>query len=170
VRPASAAAALTVALVFTAGCGLSYQAASAHRAAKMEQELKPGDTMAQVREMFGEPDIEDPLDDHTEVWSYAKHTNSNDAVAKLFYTSAKEGDSGTFEDLRFLDGKLVSWSEGEHTMAEKDTSGITTSFSFGKGGSRHGSHNGTTPTTSTTSDEPSDSSSSGASTPFTSTY
>ncbi len=168
-RPASAAA-LVVALVFFAGCGLSYQAASAHRAAKMEQELKPGDTMAQVREMFGEPDIEEALDDHTEIWSYAKHANSNDTFAKVFYTSAKEGDAGTFEDLRFLDGNLVSWGEGEHTMAEKDTSGITTSFGIGKGGGRHGSHNGTNPTTPTASDEPSDSSSSGASTPFSSTY
>jgi hypothetical protein len=50
---APAAATLVAAMIFAAGCGLSYQAASAYRANQMEKELKAGDTMAQVRQMFG---------------------------------------------------------------------------------------------------------------------
>lgn len=126
-------------MMFVAGCGLAYQAACAHRANKMDQQLKPGLTMAEVSELFGEPDIEDRPDDTTEVWSYAKHANNGDVTAEIFYTSAKEGDQGTFEDLKFVDGKLVSWDEGQHTMAAKDASPITTNFKTGRGGGgRHG--------------------------------
>jgi hypothetical protein len=160
-RPASAAVASVVAITLAAGCGLSYQAAAEHRAAKMEQELKPGDSMAQVRDTFGEPDIEYTPDDQTEVWSYAKHANSNDTFAEMFYTSAKEGDLGTFEDLKFVDGNLVTWGEGQHTMAAKDTSGLSTTFTFGKGGHKAG-----TQSADTSSDSSGASSNSGRSSPF----
>jgi len=151
-RQAYGVAAILTVMMFTAGCGLAYQAASEHRASKMEKELTPGLSLAQVRQQFGEPDIEDKPDDTTEIWSYAKRANRNDVTAQVLYTSAKEGDIGTFEDLKFVDGSLVSWGEGQHTMAEKDTSGITTSFGLGRGGGRHGSRNPTanqgTPTNS----------------------
>lgn len=130
------AAILVAAMIFAAGCGLSYQAASAYRANKMERELKPGDTMAQVQRKFGEPDIEDRPDDRTEIWSYAKHANSNDVAAEILYTSAKEGDKGTFEDLKFTDGSLVSWGEAQHTMPPKERSELTTTLSYGRHGGR----------------------------------
>jgi hypothetical protein len=161
-RPASVVVVWAAIVVFAAGCGLSYQAATEHRAAKMEQELKPGDSMAQVREIFGEPDIEYKPDEQTEVWSYAKHANSNDTFAEMFYTSAKEGDLGTFEDLKFTNGNLISWGEGEHTMEAKDTSGLTTTFTFGKGGHKGGAQSADTSTDSSGSS----SSNSGRSSPF----
>jgi outer membrane protein assembly factor BamE (lipoprotein component of BamABCDE complex) len=122
------------AMTLPAGCGLSYQAASAYRANKMETELKPGDKMAQVRQRFGEPDIEDSPNDQTEVWSYAKHANSNDVAAEVFYTSAKDGDKGTFEDLKFNSGTLVSWGEAQHIMPAKENTGLNTNFNYGRGG------------------------------------
>jgi hypothetical protein len=154
-RQAHGVAALFAMMMLTAGCGLAYEAASEHRATKMENELTAGLSMAQVREKFGQPDIEDKPDDITEIWSYAKHANNNDVTAEVFYTSAKEGDAGTFEDLKFVEGNLVSWTVGQHTMAEKDSSGITTSFGLAHGGGRHGSHNPTAasgPPTSSSSD------------------
>ena len=59
-----------------------------------------------------------------EIWSYPYKPNSNDIVAGLLYTSTKEGDKGTFLDLKFVDGKLVSWAEAEHTMPPKERSGF----------------------------------------------
>ena len=141
-RKAAARSAWFAAMLLAAGCGLAYQAAAEHRAAKMDQQLQPGLTFAQVAEKFGQPDIEDKPDDTTEIWGYAKRTNRGDLMAELTYTSAKEGDAGTFEDLKFVDGKLVSWSEGQHTMAEKESSDVTVSFGRGGGGGRHGSRNG----------------------------
>lgn len=134
-------------MTLAAGCGLAYQAATEHRASKMEQELKPGLTMAQVRQMFGQPDIvqQQPDDDSKEVWSYAKHANSNDVAAEVFYTSAKEGDKGTFEDLQFIDGNLASWSEAQHTMAPKEMGHITTTLSYGRGGGGRHSAQGQNP-------------------------
>src|ERR1700735_3806623 len=104
IRMRQAAAGLLLFAVVTSltGCGLAYQAASEHRASKMQEELQSGLTIAQVHQMFGEPDIEDKPDDSTEIWSYAKHANNNDVTAELLYTSAKEGDAGTFEDLKFV--------------------------------------------------------------------
>ena len=130
-RPAPVSAISVAVMVFAAGCGLSYQAASEYRANKMERELKSGDTMAQVQEKFGEPDIEERPDDRTEIWSYAKHANSDDVAAEILYTSAKAGDQGTFEDLKFTDGSLVSWGEAQHTMPTKERSGLTTTLGYG---------------------------------------
>lgn len=112
------------------GCGVVYQAASGHRASKMQKTLQPGYTMSDVHQMYGEPDIRTYPDQSTEIWSYAKHANTADPTALLLYTSAKQGDSGTFVDLKFADGKLVSWSEAQHTMPAKQGGG----FNIGTGG------------------------------------
>jgi hypothetical protein len=125
-----ASAAMILLLAFPAGCGLFYQAASAYRADKMEKTLKSGMPMPQVHRVWGEPDIRNYVDQHTEIWSYAKHANTGDVAAAVLYTSAKEGDKGSFLDLKFDDGKLVSWNEANHTMPAKEGSG----FSAGLGG------------------------------------
>lgn len=165
-RLAPVAALLVAAMIFAAGCGLPYQAASAYRADEMERDLKPGDTMAQVQQKFGEPDIEDRPDDRTEIWSYAKHANSNDVAAEILYTSAKAGDQGTFEDLKFTDGRLVSWDEAQHTMPYKERSGLTTTLSYGSHGGRSETGQG-----GNASSEPSGSSTpTGPTTPFSVTF
>jgi outer membrane protein assembly factor BamE (lipoprotein component of BamABCDE complex) len=125
-----ARATLIILLAFPAGCGLFYQAASGYRANKMENNLKVGMTSLQVHQLYGEPDIRNYVNDKTEVWSYAKHANNTDVVAATLYTSAKEGDKGSFVDLTFNDGKLVTWDEGSHTMPAKQGSG----FNAGIGG------------------------------------
>jgi outer membrane protein assembly factor BamE (lipoprotein component of BamABCDE complex) len=140
--------ALFVMMIAVSGCGLAYQAASEHRAAKMDAQLQPGMTPAQVAKQFGEPDIEEKSNDTTEIWSYAKHANSNDVTAELLYTSAKEGDAGTFEDLKFVDGKLASWTEAQHTMATKERSEITTTIGYGRGVGGGGRRSGTGPNAS----------------------
>jgi hypothetical protein len=125
-----AGATLIILLAFPAGCGLFYQAASGYRANKMENNLKVGMTSLQVHQLYGEPDIRNYVNDKTEIWSYAKHANNTDVVAATLYTSAKEGDKGSFVDLTFNDGKLVTWDEGSHTMPAKQGGG----FSAGIGG------------------------------------
>jgi len=111
-------------LTMPSGCGLFYQAASGYRANQMEKRLQPGMMMPEVHQTWGEPDIRNFVDAHTEVWSYAKHANSNDATAAVLYTSAKEGDQGSFVDLKFVDGKLIAWNEATHTMPKKEGSGL----------------------------------------------
>ncbi len=71
-----------------------------------------------------EPDIRTYLPGETEVWSYPYKPNSNDVTAALLYTSSKDGDKGTFLDLKFVEGKLVSWQEAEHTLPLKGHTGI----------------------------------------------
>jgi lipopolysaccharide export LptBFGC system permease protein LptF len=165
-RLAPVATISVAAMIFAAGCGLSYQAASEYRTNKMERELKSGDTMAQVQKKFGEPDIEDRPDGRTEIWSYAKHANSNDVAAEILYTSAKEGDQGTFEDLKFTDGSLVSWGESQHTMPAKERSEITTTLSYG-----HPGGHSETGQSGPASSEPSDSSTpTGRANPFSVTF
>jgi hypothetical protein len=124
---------ITAVLLMTglAGCGIAYQAASGYRADKMAKELKPGMTMSEVHQAFGEPDIRAYPDDNTEIWSYAKHANTDDAAAAVLYTSAKEGDQGTFEDLKFVNGQLVSIGVGQHTMPVKAGSGLKFSPTVG---------------------------------------
>ncbi len=106
-------------LCTAAGCGAAYQASTHIRAHRMMDSLKPGQTMPEVRQQFGQPDIIADQDQNTETWSYASRPNSNDIAATLLYTAAKEGDTGQFIDLKFVDGKLVSWSKQEHTMPAK---------------------------------------------------
>jgi hypothetical protein len=129
-----ASIALTLLFSMIAGCGLFYQAASGYRVNKMENTLKPGMSSLEVHQMWGEPDIRNYASQHSEIWSYAKHANSNDVAAAALYTSAKEGDQGSFLDLKFDDGKLASWNEATHTMPKKEGAG----FSAGFGGSPQG--------------------------------
>jgi hypothetical protein len=119
-----------------AGCGAAYQASTEIRSHRMMDSLKPGQTMPEVRQEYGQPDIIGDVDQNTEVWSYAKRANSNDVAATLLYTAAKEGDTGQFLDLRFVDGKLVSWSTQQHTMPAKHQS-------FGIGFGMPNSHDAT---------------------------
>lgn len=118
-----------------AGCGVAYQAGTQLRAKHMRDSLKTGESMPDVRGHFGEPDIRTDSSPDTEVWSYASRANSNDIAATLFYTSAKEGNKGRFLDLKFVNGKLVSWAEAEHTMPSKRATGINYGFTTGSGGS-----------------------------------
>ena len=93
-----------------------------------------GPAAVRARERFGEPDIRTDTDSGAQVWSYASRANSNDVAASLFYTSAKEGDNGHFLDLKFVDGKLVSWSDADHTMPAKRSTGVNYGFTAGPGG------------------------------------
>jgi outer membrane protein assembly factor BamE (lipoprotein component of BamABCDE complex) len=111
-----------------AGCGAAYQASTRIRTSRMEDSLKAGQTMPEVRQQWGTPEIITDQDPDTETWSYASRANTNDIAATLLYTAAKEGDSGEFLDLRFVNGKLVSWSKQEHTMPSKH---VTLGIGFG---------------------------------------
>ncbi len=90
--------------------------------------LKAGQTMPEVRQQFGPPDIITDQNRNTETWSYAKRPNTNDIAVALLYTAAMAGSTGQFVDLRFVDGRLVSWSEQKQTMPAKQFFG-----SFGVG-------------------------------------
>lgn len=123
---------LAVGMVSICGCGLAYQAASKIKTSRMKDQLKPGETTTQVHLDWGEPDLRKDLGKNGQLWSYASRANSNDIAATVFYTSAKSGDEGKFLDLKFLDGKLVSWAETEHTMPAKQGAGF--SYGLGPGG------------------------------------
>jgi len=115
--------ALAAATVF--GCGLFYQASTRVRASRMTENLKVGESMVEIHRKYGEPDIHQFLSNDNEVWSYAYKPNSNDMAASLLYTQVKEGDRGTFVDLKFQGGKLVSWAEAQHTMPPKQSGGFS---------------------------------------------
>jgi hypothetical protein len=136
--------AMTVRLVFAfalltamAGCGVAYQASTEVRAARMQHNLKVGESTADVHQKWGEPDLRADTNDDTQIWSYAKRSNSNDIAATLLYTNTKEGDRGEFVDLTFIDGKLTSWKEVTHTMPVKN-GGPGMSFGIGGPGSASG--------------------------------
>ncbi|MFZ0657380.1 MAG: hypothetical protein WBE78_04710 [Candidatus Binataceae bacterium] len=116
-------AALAVAPVY--GCGLFYQAGTRVKASRMTGNLTVGESMVDVHQKYGEPDIHQFLPNDTEIWSYAYKPNSNDLTASLLYTQVKEGDQGTFVDLKFQGGKLVSWAEAQHTMPPKENGGFS---------------------------------------------
>ncbi len=105
------------------GCGLVYRAHTEVRTSHMEQYLQPGESSLDVHDAWGEPDIRNYVDNHVQVWSYAKKANTNDVTAALFYTAPKEGDSGHFLDLKFVDGRLASWGEADHSMPPKEGGG-----------------------------------------------
>jgi hypothetical protein len=129
---------LIMMLMLPAGCGLFYQAASGYRTSKMENTLKPGMTSLEVHQQWGEPDIRNYVNQRTAIWSYAKHANTGDVTAAVLYTSAKEGDQGSFLDLKFDDGTMTSWSEATHTMPKKEGSGFNAGFGGAPpGGSVH---------------------------------
>ncbi len=119
-------------LLSIAGCGLAYQAGSEIKTNHMEDRLKVGETPNQVHQDWGEPDIRKDLGENGQIWSYASRPNSNDMAATIFYTSTKSGDESKFLDLKFMNGKLVSWAETEHTMPAKKGAGF--SYGFGPGG------------------------------------
>ncbi len=125
-------AAMVVAMGSICGCGLAYQAGSRVKTNRMEDRLKAGESALQVHEDWGEPDIRKDLGEHSELWSYASHPNNHDVAATIFYTSTKAGDEGKFLDLKFIDGKLVSWSESERMMPAKQGAGF--SYGFGANG------------------------------------
>ncbi len=129
--------AMAVALV-TTGCGVAYQVGTNYRSRSMKDSLKAGESSLAVHKEWGEPDIRTNAGTDTEVWSYAERANTNDVAATLFYTSAKEGDRGKFLDLKFVDGKLESWADAEHTMPPKQGTGI--SYGLGVGSSSGISH------------------------------
>jgi len=119
-----------VALLGFAGCGVAYQAGTRIKASHMADSIQVGESSSEIHARFGEPTIRDYQRDGDEVWSYPYKPNSNDIVAGLLYTSTKEGDKGTFLDLKFVGGKLVSWQEVEHTTPAKQRTG----FGVGIGG------------------------------------
>jgi hypothetical protein len=130
-----ARAAALAALFTVAGCGLFYQAGTRIKAQHMASALQPGESMVTIHKEWGEPDIREYPTSDSEIWSYPYKTNSNDVMAALVYTTAKEGDTGTFLDLKFVDGKLVSWSEADHTMPPKEGAGVNYGFGVGSSGS-----------------------------------
>ena len=107
------------------GCGLVYRAHTELRASNMEKDLQPGESSLDVHNQWGEPDIRNYVDNHVQVWSYARKANTNDITAALFYTAPKEGDGGRFLDLKFVDGRLGSWGEADHAMPQKEGSGYS---------------------------------------------
>ncbi|HWN58495.1 MAG TPA: hypothetical protein VNO74_10365 [Methylomirabilota bacterium] len=117
--------AILILALAVAGCGVAYQAGTRIKATRMSDSLQVGEPSPQVHRSWGEPDIRDYLPGDTEVWSYPYKPNSNDITAALLYTSSKDGDKGTFLDLKFVGGKLVSWQEAEHTMPAKGHTGIS---------------------------------------------
>lgn len=116
--------------VMLAGCGVVYDTSAHLRTSRIAHSLKAGETTLAVHDEWGEPDLRTQEADNTEVWSYVSTPNSNDAAAMLLYTSTKPGDTGKFLDLKFVDGKLVSWGTAEHTVPAKKGAG----FSYGLGG------------------------------------
>jgi hypothetical protein len=110
------------------GCGVFYQAGTRIRASRMSESLTAGESMLVVHRKWGEPDLREYPSETVEIWSYPYKTNTNDVTAALLYTSTKEGDQGTFLDLTFVNGKLVSWDEKQHTVPAKERSGFGASF------------------------------------------
>jgi hypothetical protein len=123
---------VAAASMLCAGCGLFYQAGSKIKTSRIKDSLKPGESTLVVHQNFGEPDLRTDVNAHTQIWSYVEHPNSNDLTATLLYTSTKPGDTGKFLDLKFVDGKLVSWTEATHTVPAKQGAGF--SYGFGPGG------------------------------------
>ncbi len=114
------------------GCGLAYNASTQARARHMLKSLKSGESSLEVHQDWGEPDMRQYIGRDGEVWSYAVRPNSNDVAATLLYTSVKPGDDGSFLDLKFINGKLVSWNKAEHTVPAKQGSGF--GYGLGPGG------------------------------------
>jgi hypothetical protein len=126
---------LVVLAIFAApfsACGLAYDASTHVRASHMMRSLKPGESSLAVHQNWGEPDLRQYFGGKEQVWSYAIQPNSNDVPAIVLYTSVKPGDNASFLDLKFIDGKLVSWSKAEHTMPAKQGAGFN--FGVGPGG------------------------------------
>jgi hypothetical protein len=124
---------LAIFIAALGGCGLAYDASTHARASHMLRALKPGESSLEVHQNWGEPDMRQYVGRDQQVWSYAIQPNSNDVAATLFYTSVKPGDSGRFLDLKFIDGKLVSWNKAEHTVPGKQGAGFSLGVEPGGG-------------------------------------
>jgi hypothetical protein len=122
---------LVLAMAIFAGCGVAYQAGTRIKASHMASSIEVGQSATEIHDRFGEPAIRDYQPNETEIWSYPYKPNSNDVVAGLLYTSTKEGDKGTFLDLKFVNAKLVSWQVAEHTMPTKQRTGFGMSVGGG---------------------------------------
>lgn len=107
------------------GCGVLYGVGSHVKVSRMRDSLRPGLSTVDVAARWGDPDLVTNEGPTSQVWSYADQPNRDDPVAYVFYTSTREGDSGRFLDLKFVDGRLVSWQEAEHTMPSKEWPGFT---------------------------------------------
>jgi hypothetical protein len=123
---------LSILAITMSGCGLAYDASTHVRASRMVRSLKSGQSSLEVHQDWGEPDMRRYVGRTQQVWSYAIRPNSNDVAATLLYTSVKPGDNGSFLDLKFIDGKLVSWNKAEHTVPSKQGAGFN--FGVGPGG------------------------------------
>jgi hypothetical protein len=119
-------------MLMAAGCGLAYQAGSRVKTSHMKDDLKPGESSLAVHQEWGEPDLRTDKGNNTEIWSYAERANSKDLAATVFYSAAKQGDEGKFLDLKFINGKLVSWQEADRTMPAKRGTGFN--WGLGPGG------------------------------------
>ena len=113
-------------------CGLAYDASTHARASHMMRALKPGESSLEVHQNWGEPDLRQYVGREEEVWSYAIQPNSNDVPAMVLYTSVKPGDNGSFLDLKFINGRLVSWNKAERTVPAKQGAGFN--LGVGPGG------------------------------------
>ena len=118
-----------IAFIVIGGCGLVYDAGARLKTHRMAHSVKAGEPTLEVHQDWGEPDLRESVDSRTEIWSYADHPNDNDVTAMVFYTSTKSGDTGKFLDLKFVDSRLVSWGEANHTVPAKQGTG----FSYGMG-------------------------------------
>jgi hypothetical protein len=116
-------------ILLWSGCGLIYGAGTQLKSQRMLRSLKAGESSLEVHRDWGEPDLRKSIDSQTELWSYASRPNTNDIAATLFYTSTKPGDNSKFIDLKFINGKLVSWNQAKHTVPAKQGTG----FSYGLG-------------------------------------
>jgi hypothetical protein len=132
IRPGCPIPFLLFAGFLLSACGVIYDASAKVHANRIEASLKPGETMHEIHGQWGEPDLRTSVDQNTDIWSYVSTPNSNDIVAQALYTSTKPGDSDKFLDLKFVDGKLVSWKTAEHVMPAKKGAGF--SYGFGGGG------------------------------------
>ena len=124
-------AALIFTLAAICGCGAVYQAGTEVRAHHMLNSLEVGQSATDIHQKWGQPDMITDGSDGSQVWSYAERANSDDIAASLLYTSAKEGDAGTFVDLVMADGKLKSWTEAQHRLPQKK--GTAFGYSIGAG-------------------------------------
>jgi len=123
---------LTLTAMLLPGCGLAYDASAHARASHMRRSLKMGESSLEVHQDWGEPDMRQYVGHSQEIWSYVVRPNSNDLAATLLYTSVKPGDDGRFLDLKFSNGKLVSWNEADHTVPGKEGAGF--GYGLGPGG------------------------------------
>jgi len=98
-----------------------------------EDQLKPGETTLQVHKEWGEPDLRKDLG--AEFGAMELRPGARTATTWRRRSSTPRpspANEGKFLDLKFIEGKLVSWSESERTMPAKQGAGF--SYGLGPGG------------------------------------